>query len=294
MSNNGNIGRVIISFDFEIGWGDITNDRWRARQKLGVFDEIRIVLRQLLTQMDSLDLPVTFATVGAMFDDPEKRTLEHLPDDAKLIAHGALNDGDQQTFDGRDLFEMVLNSTSKHDIACHSYSHIPFDYKGVNAEFISQDLSEFERVLNHTCSQTADRFVFPENTEGFHEQLKAAGYKIARTGANNSHSSRIAYLASQFISPPPVSTEEVTSSGLIRQSGSMLYNSGRGKDYRVPIVYRRAKRGIDHVANHGGTLHIWAHPFNFAESEKLKLSLIKLMRYMITLRDMGKIEISPM
>ncbi len=294
MCDDKKIGRVIISFDFEIGWGDITNNRWRARQKLGVYEEVRTVLRQLLTEMDNLELPVTFATVGAMFDDPERRMLDHLPEGAKTIANIALRDGDQQTFDGRDLFDMVLNSRTNHEIACHSYSHIPFNYEGVDADFVLRDLSQFAKTLFQAGSRTTDRFVFPENSEGFHNELSKAGYKIVRTRANNPYNSRIAYLASQFIAPPPLSTSIPMRCGLTRQSGSMLFNSGRGKDYRVPIVYHRARRGIDFIAKRGGVLHIWAHPFNFAESQKLKLSLIKLLRYMANMRDEGKIEITPM
>ncbi len=293
MKSDNSKGKVIFSFDFEIGWGDVTNERWRARQHFGVFKEIRPVLAELLREMDVLELPVTFATVGAMFDDPEKRNLDHLPSSARAVVDSAVKEGSELTFDGRDLFDLVLGSKVKHDIACHSYSHVPFTYEGVNSAFIRQELKEFSSLLAR-FSRATDRFVFPENREGYYEELEAGGFRLARVGADNPHSTRFGYLASQLISLPPFSREFSSVGQLTMQTGSMLFNSGRGRDYRIPIVYRRAKRGVDHVVKNGGTLHLWAHPFNFAESGKLKLSLIRLLRYMAAQRDAGNLEISTM
>ena len=124
------IGTVIISLDFEIGWGDVTNGVWRRREANGVFPKLRSVLPEILQAMDDYEIPVSWATVGAMFEQPGKRDFAHLKDNQAEIVSDALSTSKESTFDGRDLFEQVLNSKQKHAIACHSYSHVPFDYEG--------------------------------------------------------------------------------------------------------------------------------------------------------------------
>ena len=284
---------IIISFDFEIGWGDVTNTRWVAREKSGVYKRLRSVLKELLNEFDTLEFPASWATVGAMITPPDQVELEHLPQDAKKLVHSVLQSAHQDSFDGRDLFEMLLSSRTKHSIASHSYSHIPFNYSGVDGLFVTKDL-ELSLGAFSKYSVTADRFVFPENREGYYPELKKAGFKVARVGADHGKMSRQMYLLSTLVSPPPPCKEEVNQYGVTQHYGSMLFNMGAGKYHRLPFVYARALRGLKKACREKETLHIWAHPFNFAESTLQLTAFKSFLRQVIKRRDAGDINILTM
>lgn len=284
---------VIISFDFEIGWGDVTNTRWAKREKSGIYKKLRFVLKDLLSEFDSLEIPATWATVGAMTTAPKELSLDHLPEKAKNTVHHVLKTAQNDSFDGRDLFEMVLSTDVKHSIASHSYSHIPFDYEGVDETFVREELNLALDSLSRYGVST-DRFVFPENTEGYYSCLAEMNFKVARVGAINTLSSRYQYLLSTLYKDPPACQESIHKEGIIKQHGSMLFNMGRNRYHRLPFVYARSIRGLEMACRENETLHVWAHPFNFAES-KLQLKAFKsFLRKIAHLRDTQNLKISPM
>lgn len=286
-------GTLTISFDFEIGWGDVTNERWREREARGTYEKIRETLPQLLDSLDRHDAPATWATVGAMIDDPASRTLDHLPPAARALVEGVITEADATSFDGKDLFDMVVERR-RHDIACHSYSHVPFDFDGVDEEFVKADLQAFHEVLSRFGLET-DRLVFPENTARQWESVAASGFTRARVDPNHRFESRPMRLADSLVLAPPM--EDIGPSaadGVEAVAGSMLFNSGHGRRHRLPFVYRRALLGLEHAANRGQTLHVWAHPFNFVESPGLLEAFDRFLGRAAELRKSGRLEIRPM
>lgn len=290
--NGASKATVVISFDFEIGWGDVTNENWRMREATGVYKRLRAVLPEILAEMDRLDIPATWATVGAMIDDPERLKLDHLPARARSIVDNVLATANPDSFDGRDLFAMVKDARANHRIACHSYSHVPFTYEGVDEAFVSADLQAFKATLERWGYAT-DRFVFPENIEGFHDALKKSGFKVVRVAANTYFRNRFLYLASIPFVPPPAIKRQVDDHGLQHHFGSMLFNDAR-RPAVIPLLRRRFKLGLRSALSHGEGFHIWAHPFNFAESPKLKDAFLDSLREIAQKRDSGQLEITHM
>lgn len=287
------VGELTISFDFEIGWGDVTNGRWRDRESRGSYDKMRVVLPELLNVLDRFQCPVTWATVGAMFDEPSNRTLDHLPPKAFNVVSDVLATSKASSFDGRDLFAMVFEREI-HEIACHSYSHVPFDYEGVDDQFVRSDLSAFQTVL-HRQGLTTDCLVFPENTARFWRAVADCGFTRARTSPSQKFTKRQLNLLDSLVAAPPL--QSITPSpaeGLNAVAGSALFNSGVGKAHRLPFVYRRAVIGLDRAIESGGTLHLWAHPFNFAEGFGLLDAFGRFLSRAATLRDEGKLVIAAM
>ncbi len=284
-----------LSFDFEIGWGDITNGIWRTRERRGTFENLRTVLPQLLGELDTMELPATWATVGAMIQDPTVRTLDHLPKMAYKAVTQSLENSKSSSFDGRDLFECLLAHTAVgHEIACHSYSHVPFDYEGVDDQFVDKEL-ELAKDAYGKYGLTTNMFVFPENAEAYYETLNDHGFTKARTKANTDMSRRLHYLAGTLVKPPPFTKIITTESGLQLESGSMLFNMGVGKAYRMPFVMNRAMNGLNAlVRSKGECLHVWAHPFNFAESKLLYSTYIRFLKKVAEARDRGDIVINVM
>ena len=284
--------KVILSFDFEIGWGDVTNERWKKRERNGVYQKLRKVLPEILNTMDACNFPATWATVGAMFDHPAHRDFDHLPPKAKDLVNSVLKKAKPESFNGRDLFEIVIGAKTNHLIASHSYSHVPFNYEGVSNRVIFEDMTRFNSAAND-FDIVANRFVFPENSEAHYEALAQTGYTKARVAADNTFRNRYMYLASTMLLAPPSGREEAGPDGITRQFGSMLFNDA-GKSHRVPLLNRRVSLGLKQLERRGGTLHIWAHPFNFAESDALKASFLDTIKTIAQKRDQGSLTIELM
>ena len=283
------IGKVIFSFDFEIGWGDITNGVWQRRQQQGVFKKLRTVLPEMLKMMDSYEIPAEWATVGAMVEQPGERDFSHLTDAQLKIVRDALEAGASESFDGTDLFEMVLSAKQEHSIACHSYTHIPFNFSGVDRGVVSGELERFERLMKK-YGVSSDFLVFPENKEGYHAEVKDAGYRVVRVQPEAVSRNRYLYLASVAFLPPPAAKELVNDVGLIRHYGSMLYFDASSQ-YRMLMLKRRLSLGLANAVKNKNCLHIWAHPFNFAESDALLRNFDLVLSDIARLRDRGELEV---
>jgi len=286
---NTRLPTVVISFDFEIGWGDITNPRWKLREKKGVYENLRLVLPKILTVMEELEIPASWASVGAMFDAPHERDFSHLPKNAQSIIQNCLADGENSTFDGTDLFEMVLGSANNHEIICHSYSHIPFDFADMSFQAVNDDLALFNKTLDKYDLST-DTLVFPENKFAFFDAVAANGYTLVRGPAPRKFYNRFLHVASTQLMPPPLVTQITNSHGVTEHSGSFLYNA-RAKEYFIPLVKRQAMLGLNELKRRGGILHLWSHPFNFSESEPLADAFIVFLRTLANQRDAGEIAI---
>ncbi len=56
---------LVISFDFELGWGVLESERWQKREAAGVYTAMRPLFPELLNLFEGLDLTTTWAVVGA-------------------------------------------------------------------------------------------------------------------------------------------------------------------------------------------------------------------------------------
>ena len=286
------MSKIVLTFDFELGWGCLENGLWKIREKKGIYKRMSYVLDTLLTQMEVMEIPATWATVGGMLQNISDMDLDYLPDNYKDMVFSALRSADKQTFNGHTLFEKICNSKVKHVIACHSHTHIRFNHEHINENTIRSDLKQFFSVIPDTI-QRPDRFVFPQNIEAFYDILEEAGFKKVRGNELNDYNgSRMSYLLSTLTRPPPMSQSIKVGDNLFRETGSMFFNTGYNRLYRLPFLLLRARRGLSDVVKTGGTFHLWCHPFNFSESPRLLDSFIYILKSAARIRDAGYLEIT--
>jgi hypothetical protein len=247
----------------------------------------------ILAEMDLLEFPATWATVGAMITPQTDYQLDHLPAKAKDIVDNVIKSAKADSFDGRDLFEKVLSAKTKHSFASHSYTHIPFNFPEVDESYVSQDLALSHAAFAKYNVET-DHFVFPENREGFYDTLHESNIRVVRVAADTTHMSRSQYLLSALVGKPPACKTDQHANGITRQYGSMLFNMGPNRYHRLPFVYGRAVRGLNNACNTATDLHVWGHPFNFAESKAQLYAFISLLRKVAARRDAGEISINTM
>lgn len=280
--------KVAITFDFELGWGAIENGVWRVRESRGVYDNLRAIIPKILRLLTEYEIPITWATVAGMIDPNVRDNLEHLPGQIRETTMDSLKHGRESTFDARDLIDLVL-ATRYQKLASHSYSHVRFTHPGVNEHFIKSEMALCADVWKQK-GQDVDTFVFPQNQEGFYGVLSNHGIVKARGAEKTSQPrSLIGRVWDNLSRPPPVSYSKMKN-GVELQTGSLLYKASPGMEVRLPLLDWQLSRGLSSASATGGTFHIYNHPFNLSESERMYNAYKKMLIRLVGKRDRGELE----
>lgn len=285
------VGFFTFSMDFELGWGSITNDRWRARERANVYERLRGTLRRVLAELDALEIPLTWATVGAMVAHQPQHDLEHLTDKLREQTKAFLSEAQQMTVDGRDLLEMVQNSRVSHDIGSHSFSHARFDSEGYNDSARSKDL-RLARVALEKWDIDPISFVFPENNAPSLAALPQAGIRVARLAPNSIPGGKVV----AKLRRPPFVKSTLRHDGVRTETGTMFFHWPVGDHFglRRNITLSQSRRALAAAAQDRQAVHYWLHPFNLTEIPGLLDQFLRLLHEVAMLRDEGKIQVVTM
>jgi len=189
-------GAVTVSLDFEMAWAkQYSKDIKGDFVAIGLQEREQIPL--ILSKLEVLNFPATWATVGHLFldrcsrgagglahhDIPRVRPFEH--NNWKFAS------GDWYQFDpcssvehapawyAPDLIEKILSSPSGQEIACHGFSHVGFGRycpKNVAMAELDACISAMARF-----GLKPKTFVFPGNDEGNYEALAEKGFLYVRS-----------------------------------------------------------------------------------------------------------------
>ena len=189
---------LIISCDFELAWG------WRLAKSLGGGpEEVKELARKereninvILAISEKFNIPITWATVGHLFLKECSRQNGLVHADMPRLRHfenkyWRFKEGDWFGDDpccswrdalewyAPDLIEKIINSKVKHEIACHTFSHI-----NCSGELCPEDV--FRKELQK-CKKAASAYgieltslVFPGNFIGNLNVLKEEGFSSYR------------------------------------------------------------------------------------------------------------------
>jgi len=286
-TNTEQTGKISLSFDFELGWGALESGEWKSRELKGVYTKLRPTIKELLSIFRETEISATWATVAGMIDKNSLDHLDHLPDSLRDITYYFLSNSKSSSFYGLDVFDMVAVD-NLHSIASHSYSHLRFSYPGVTNKIVDTDLKLSNSIfMNNDIS--VDTFVFPQNIEGYYDELKINGIFKARGDEYcNRNPNKLRRIYMNTVLQPPLSQNDIVK-GVFRKSGSLFYSST--SRFRVKLIEMQAMRGVNNACSSSGEFHIYLHPFNLSESDYLFSSFKSFLYYVARLRDSGKLEI---
>jgi len=262
------MGSFVISIDAELGWGfhdlpDPPTDR---------LDAARSGWLTLLDVLDAHDVPATWAVVGHLMLE----TCDGVHADHPSIGgwfgreRGSWRDRPDLRF-GTELVRAVLDSSTDHEIACHTFSHVLFDDPRVTREIAGAELRAAADA-GRSLDVSYDSLVFPRNAVGHRDLLPSYGISCYR-GRPSEPSIRPRRIAGKIlatIAPGRVDLVEPTVDefGLVDVPPSLYLFGFEGTARTVaealgvdPIV-RQAKRGIDRASREDGVFHVWLHPNN--------------------------------
>ena len=302
-----------LTFDTELVWGsfDLMSPQEFARR----YPDIRSTISAVLRILDRYQVSATWAVVGHLF-------LEQCRRDGSGLAHPELirprqrhRPGDWYDADpctdrtrdplwyGDDILDALQAARTPQEIGCHSFSHVLYGDPDLTREAVDADLDACA-ALASSRGIALRSFVFPRNSEGHHEALRAHGFRAYRGVDPTWHgrlagpAARVGHLIDQTAGlPPPASQPQETLPGLWNIPGSALLMDRTGIRRFIPTAsrVRKASAGLRRAKATGGVFHLWTHPFNLASDPRSMIAALEaIVQQAADLRDRGEIVIEPM
>ncbi|MFA5336710.1 MAG: polysaccharide deacetylase family protein [Candidatus Omnitrophota bacterium] len=289
---------IIISCDFELIWAwrfakQISCDLEKAKE---ITIEERANIPFILDICEEFNIPLTFATVGHLFLErcerengvahPNIKRLKYFENRYWKFSSGDWFDDDPccnwasaQGWYAPDLIGRILNSKVKHEIACHTFSHIDCRDEVCSPEILKQEIRECKNLASK-CGIKLDSFVFPANLTGNLRALKEEGFSSFRTDED-------------VLGFPKKNEYGLWQFPTTAQIGVSSYK------WSIEYYIKRYKTIIERAMKHQRLCHFWFHPstskrflepvltelFQFIDSARSELYVTTMGAYASYLED---------
>jgi len=249
----------MLSADFELAWAwryakNIQNPKEEATRSARA---ARNNVPRILALCDEYRIPITWATVGHLFLEGCDRNggqahsnLGRLPFHTNKYWHfgfGDWFDDDPCThwhnspeWYAPDLINDILGASTKHEIGCHTFSHIDCSENICPANVFQDEVEECKRAARAYGIELKS-FVYPGNTIGNLDTLRTLGFNSFR----NDRANVLGYPRRH-------------SNGLweLPSTAELYYRKGWSLEYHI----ERYKTIADRAIRSHSVAHFWFHP----------------------------------
>ncbi len=250
---------LVISADLELAWGwrylRHTSDPLAVALRLAA--ETRRNVPALLDLFDRLDVPITWAVVGHLFlrscrrrggmAHPQLPRPPRFENEMWSFRRGDWYDADpcsdyrsEPAWYAPDLIRAILSAKVKHEIACHTFSHIDCSDQRCPSEVMDAELAECLRLARRWGIELRS-FVFPGNFVGNLASLRKYGFTAYRWHGRHQ-----------------LGMPQRDEHGLWRIPGGVYWEKLEG--WSTAAWVRALRRCIDRALETGTMLHLWFHP----------------------------------
>lgn len=251
-------GVVVFSADFEMAWAfRFSKKRSKNAESMGMLE--RENFPRLIALFDRFNIPVTWATVGHLFlnacrHDKNDTAHTNMPrpsffenknwkfSTGDWYKHDPCSDfNDAPAWYAPDLINLIINSKTKHEIGCHTFSHIDCTYQHCDQKLLNAEI-EICKKLAKNVGVDLKSFVFPGGTFGNYEVLKANGFTCYRKPMRNH-----------------IDLPYVDDHGLVAIPSSLGLDQdpyGWSVDFHKKII----RSFIFKAIKHSKVCHFWFHP----------------------------------
>ena len=305
----------VLSLDTELIWGSFR--RMSPARFDADYPRVRDAIRQIITLLDTFEIAATWAVVGHLFLDSCERDLAGLAH-SDIVHPGqsgwtrdwyALDPCTDLRRDhlwyGSDILDMIQAARVPQEIGSHSFSHPRFGDPAMTQEAAASDL---DACLDAARSRGIElrSFVFPGNSEGYHELLRERGFHAfrgigpeeARVRALPDALQRPVRLATQVLGTRPlVGRPREVLPGLWDIPASMLLLTRTGlRRYSTHAArVRRVRAGLSKARRSGSLFHLWTHPWNLADDPAFHLAVVRdILQEVARQRDAGTLLVETM
>lgn len=194
---------ITFSADFELAWAPRYSKRFHQARDEALFlaRRERKNVPKILKRCGEFNIPVTWATVGHLFLDScnEINGVKH-PDIVQLSnfenKYWKFDSDDWFEYDpctniqsapewyAPDLIDLILNSKIKHEIGCHTFSHIDCRDKVCSDEVFISELNKCKQLAADK-GLALKSFVHPGHTIGNLDNLAALGFDSFQSDPGN-------------------------------------------------------------------------------------------------------------
>ena len=251
---------LIISADFELSWAWNKARIFKSRRTVHarqLAERARKNIPLLLDLFDEYDIPITWATVGHLFlsdcrkidgmPHPDLPRLPYFKNEFWEYKHGdwfdddpCCNAADAPAWYAPDLIEVILKRKTKHEIACHTFSHIDCSDENCTSEVLDKELAACQRLASH-FGLTLKSFVFPGNICGNFAVLKQRGFSSYR-----------------WHDGYELGIPERDGYGLWRIPGGITWE--KPEKWPIKSWLKAVERMIIKAIDTGTVCHLWFHP----------------------------------
>ncbi|MCP4772061.1 MAG: hypothetical protein GY879_11705 [Planctomycetes bacterium] len=296
--------KLVISFDFELGWGVLDDPLWRRREQDGLYQRMRPVLADLFRFLNERELATTWATVSSMtFEDTNDVPVDHLPESYRQHVQEFCRSAAWETRCGTDLLDSWQQQLAPFSELCsHTATHLYAGYEGVTSEQYVKDVELSIERLEQQYGAPIESLIFTRDQDDFRAEVSEKRVMNLRIGpqsygkASMGKLARMMRGATRFWQAIPASVIRNGEHGECLQSGSLYFNwSGGDFEYlKRQQVRTQASRMLRQMQADGGTYHVWLHPFNLAETPQHQRAFRHFLESAVRLRDAGGLEILTM
>lgn len=276
-------GGLVMSLDFEMAWAFRYSKREVDPLAMARLEREQVPV--ILRLFDDYGIPATWATVGHLLlesckkgDHDWMRRIPHFDDHWKYVSgdwfdHDPCTDFRKDSaWYAPDLVESILAAQAKHEIGCHTFSHIDCSEKNCPPAVLEDEIQAcITAARNWGIDLTS--FVFPGGTTGNYNVLKRHGFKTYRQKLHFD------------LAPPLIDDHQM----VVSASTSSF---GRNADWSAEYYVYRYKTMIDKAIKTNTIAHLWLHPS--VDPWTLKYVLPEVLRYVSGKRDKGALWIGTM
>lgn len=249
----------LISADFEMAWASRYSKSAKDAHTKAINDGLktRENIPRILDLCDENQIPVTWATVGHLLlekcgpfgglQHPDIPRLKYFENEFWRFDKGDWFDYDPCTdcisdpaWYAPDLIKDILSRKTKHEIGCHTFSHVDCRDSIDDGKVFKAEIKECQKIAKDWGLQLKS-FVHPGHTIGHLEKLRELGFSSFRTD----YGDVLGY---------PVKHE----SGLweLRNTAGLDWREGWSAKYHI----YRYKTVIDRAIKHRRLCVLWFHP----------------------------------
>jgi len=311
MNNKLEKGYFVISLDVEFAWGRIDNPQQKEFYPL--LEKTSEVIKRLRVLFDLYNIPVTWACVGRLIEDPNNATPAYSSELSRYFpkinsqtiysSKTPLNDVDNSFINRPDILIEIQQAKVAHEIATHTYNHMFFN-EVLDKSLIEEDLKAVTN-LHSKIKHPAKSIIFPKNQENHFDLIKAAGIEnyrgetVERFGYLPPFFKKIARQLDAFLPVSPATVLPYTGpNGLVNIPGTKLFATshlGFKKHYPVNMLAIKSINGLKRAIRRKEVFHIWWHPFNFGfKTEEHFHALEKVLEFAIEQQKKGYLEVLTM
>lgn len=283
----------IVSIDLELAWGFILHPENRILKLLqSDIPKAKRTIDRLLNLLSMYDIQSTWAVTGHLLLEPEEGKIFNnasMPQfkEGWLDWDTYSEISNKPLYNGKELVEKILSSSTKHEIGLHSFFHLPFS--SCSHTVADAEIQQGIQIANK-LGVSFKSFVFPENKIGHLDVLKNHGFQIYRSKDATRYANnmifpvrKLAGAIDKIIAPPVFPSFH---NGMWEIPGSIYYF-----DPQTPFaLFPRAKLGLMRAIRSKKVFHIWLHPWNLLLYESLEKDLESLLRIAAEHRDAGNIQ----